>query len=93
MTKSAAASLGKMSGLLANKGAVVHPATDAVQRGTENYPSKDEKTISSTVDVVNLSAKVTATFRKRIKQATVEAGVTQNELVQLALAAGEKQAA
>lgn len=91
MTKSAAASLGKMSGLLASKGAVVQPAMDAVQRGADSQSSKDEKT--PTVDVVNLSFKVPATFRKRFKQAALDAGVTQNELVQRALAAWEKQAA
>lgn len=93
MTKSAVASLDKMSGLLANKGAVVQPASDAVQRGADSSPSKDEKTKSSSVDVVNLSFKVPATFRKRFKQAALDAGVTQNELVQRALAAWEKQAA
>lgn len=92
MTKTAVA-LDKMSGLLAAKGSTVQPAQDAVQRGIESQSSKDEKTKSISVDVVNLSFKVPATFRKRFKQAALDAGVTQNELVQRALTAWEKQAA
>ena len=91
MAKSSAVALDKMSALLASKGAAVQPAIDAVQRGTNIHLSKDEKTKSSNDDVVNLSFKVPAAFRKRFKQAALDAGVTQNELVQRALSVWEAQ--
>ena len=87
MAKSAIA-LDKMSGLLASKGTVV-PAVDAEQRGSPRV-SLDEKTKSSNDDVVNLSFKVPASVRKRFKQAALDAGVTQNELLQRVLTAWEK---
>lgn len=69
--------LTKMNGLLAKKGEVVVPASDAVQRGSIQNSSKDE--------IVNLSFKVPAEFRKKFKMAAIEAGITQNELVQRVL--------
>lgn len=80
--------LQKMSELLASKGTVVAPAKDAVQRTVSNSiprDVKDEKTKESKDEIVNLSFKVTADFRKRFKLAAVNAGITQNELVQQAL--------
>lgn len=91
MAKTAVA-LDKMSGLLAAKGAVVQPAADAVQRGVDHGAGKSDKTTLSNVEVVNLSFKVPPAFRKRFKQAALDAGITQNELVQRALALWEKQA-
>ncbi len=83
--------LEKMGGLLASKGAVV-PASDAEQRGAP-YEALDQKTKASNDDIVNLSFKVPAAFRKRFKQAALDAGVTQNELIQRALAIWEKEMA
>lgn len=87
MTK-AAVDLNKMSGLLASKARPVQPASDAVQRGVEGI-DKEEKTNASNDDIVNLSFKVPTAFRKRFKLAAIEAGITQNELVQRALTAWE----
>lgn len=89
MTKTAAVALNKMSGLLATKGHAVQPASDAVQRGVDVASSKDDKTISSGIEPVNLAFKVSPTFRKRFKQAALDAGITQNELVQRALSLWE----
>lgn len=75
--------LNKMSGLLAQKGTPVIPASDAKQRIAE-------KTKEAKDEIVNLSFKVPGSFRKRFKLAAVNAGITQNELVQQALAAWEK---
>lgn len=69
--------LTKMNDLLAKKGETVIPASDAVQRGGIQNSSKDE--------IVNLSFKVPAEFRKKFKLAAIEAGITQNELVQRTL--------
>ena len=91
MTKTAAGALNKMSGLLASKGHAVRPAPDAVQRGAEGMSSKDDKTKASTIEPVNLSFKVPPAFRKRFKQAALDAGITQNELVQRALSLWEAQ--
>lgn len=92
MTKTTSpVALDKMSGLLATKGVAVQPAADAVQRGIEVQSSKDEKTKTMDSSIVNLSFKVPAAFRKRFKQAALDAGITQNELVQRALTAWEKQ--
>lgn len=84
-----AVDLNKMNNLLASKSAPVHPASDAVQRGSEALP--DDKTNSSNDGIVNLSFKVPTGFRKRFKLAAVEAGITQNELVQRALSAWENK--
>lgn len=82
--------LSKMQGLLATKSAPVVPASDAIQRGAVVTPiSKDEKTEVLKDDIVNLSFKVPGAFRKRFKLAAINAGVTQNELVQLSLSAWE----
>jgi hypothetical protein len=82
-----------MQGLLATKAAMVVPASDGVQRGAiVTSLSKDEKIESSKDDIVNLSFKVPSDFRKRFKLAAIHAGVTQNELVQMALAAWETRA-
>lgn len=82
--------LNKMSGLLAPKGTPVVPASDAVQRSA-SPSSKDEKMKESIDDIVNLSFKVPSAFRKRFKLAAINAGITQNELVQRALSAWEAQ--
>ena len=80
--------LEKINSLLAPKNKPVSPAIDASQRGSEE---KDEKTKESYDDIVNLSFKVPGSFRKRFKLAAVNAGITQNELVQQALAFWEAQ--
>lgn len=79
--------LNKMNGLLASKGSIVAPAQDAVQRSADKSfeGRKDEKTKESKDEIVNLSFKVPAEFRKRFKLAAVNAGLTQNDLVQQAL--------
>ena len=87
--------LNKMSGLLAPKGTPVAPASDAIQRSAafaeKLKERKDEKTNASIDGIVNLSFKVPGSFRKRFKLAAINAGVTQNELVQQALVAWENQ--
>lgn len=75
------ANLGAMSGLLAKKGVPVSPASDAVQRNA-NVSTNDAATESAKDEIVNLSFKVPADFRKRFKLAAIDAGITQNELVQ-----------
>lgn len=74
-----------MSGLLAKKGQVVAPASDAVQRSPAAATAVTDAKISSNDEIVNLSFKVPADFRKRFKLAAIDAGITQNELVQRAL--------
>lgn len=81
--------LNKMSGLLASKSAPVQPASDGLQRGA--MVAADEKTNSSKDEIVNLSFKVPSGFRKRFKLAAIEAGITQNELVQRALITWENK--
>ena len=76
----------KMGALLGNKSTPVSPASDAVQRGTEVKVSSK----LSNDEIVNLSFKVPAQFRKRFKLAAVNAGITQNDLVLQALTAWEK---
>lgn len=83
--------LNMMSGLLAKKGSQVEPASDAVQRGSSSI-AKAEKMKPSKDEIVNLSFKVPAEFRKRFKLAAIEEGITQNELVQRLLEAWESQA-
>lgn len=75
------ANLQAMSGLLAKKGESVTPANDAVQRSA-NGSTNDAATESAKDEIVNLSFKVPADFRKRFKLAAIDAGITQNELVQ-----------
>ena len=75
--------LSKMSGLLASKDVAVKPAEDAAQRGHSVKERKDE--------IVNLSFKVPALTRKRLKLAAIHAGVTQNDLVQQMLALWERE--
>lgn len=85
--------LSKMHGLLASKTVDVVPASDAVQRGSSDaHTIKNEKTIASNDEIVNLSFKVPGEFRKRFKLAAVNADITQNELVMRALAAWESRA-
>ena len=89
MAKSAL-NLNKMSGLLASKNRPVTPAVDSEQRDNLQERQKDVKTLTSNDDIVNLSFKVPGDFRKRFKLAAINAGVTQNELVQKALTEWEK---
>lgn len=79
------ANLQAMSGLLAKKGEPVTPANDAVQRSA-NGSTNDAVIKSSNDEIVNLSFKIPADFRKQFKLAAIDAGITQNELVQRALA-------
>ena len=75
----------KMGSLLGNKSTPVTPASDAAQRGTAVKVSSK----LSNDEIVNLSFKVPASFRKRLKLAAVNAGITQNDLMVQALSAWE----
>ena len=76
----------RMGELLGNKSTPVTPASDAAQRGSVVKVSSK----LSNDEIVNLSFKVPAQFRKRFKLAAVNAGITQNDLVLQALTAWEK---
>lgn len=76
----------RMGELLGNKFTPVTPASDATQRGSVVKVSSK----LSNDEIVNLSFKVPAQFRKRFKLAAVNAGITQNDLVIQALTAWEK---
>ena len=76
----------RMGELLGIKSTPVTPASDATQRGSVVKVSSK----LSNDEIVNLSFKVPAQFRKRFKLAAVNAGITQNDLVIQALTAWEK---